>query len=130
MDRGFLSTEQTLLPVILFIKSIIIIITKSVAWYLNINYTCNRSLQFQIVNTQQKQIMKDQLKLTGIIIAAEEGGYTGYFAEFPEALAEGETKEEVKQNMMESLALIFDCRRSEATVDNEQESFDFNLELA
>ena len=44
--------------------------------------------------------------LTEIIISAKEGGFTGYFAEFPGALAEGETVDELRVNMRESLNLI------------------------
>lgn len=77
--------------------------------------------------------MSKHLKLTGVIIESKQGGYTGYFAEVPEAIAEGETKDEVKENLIEALSCILDYRRSEKTGENHINgdiTFDLNLEVA
>ncbi len=41
-------------------------------------------------------ITEEKLKLHGVIIESRSGGFTGYFSEFPEAIAEGETEEEIR----------------------------------
>lgn len=77
--------------------------------------------------------MNEQLKLTGIVIPSKSGGFTGYFAEVPEAIAEGNTEKEVRENMMEALGIILDFRRSEAEPNHEPHTtsnFDIHLELA
>lgn len=77
--------------------------------------------------------MNPQVKLTGVIIQSKSGGYTGYFAEVPEAIAEGNTQEEVKSNMFEALSVILDFRKSEAndnSLDPSVSSFDVTLEVA
>ena len=80
-----------------------------------------------------KPIIHDnQLELNAIFIAAPEGGFTGYFVEFPEAIAEGENEVEVEQNLVEALRTILEYRREE----NENSDFEgkktkkFNLEFA
>lgn len=45
-------------------------------------------------------------KLTPIYEEAEEGGYIGYVAEFPGANTQGETLEEVRENLAEAIELI------------------------
>lgn len=77
--------------------------------------------------------MNEQLKLTGIVIPGQSGGFTGYFAEFPEAIAEGNTEKEVQKNMIEALGIILEVRRAEAEVGQNSHTtsnFNFNLELA
>jgi predicted RNase H-like HicB family nuclease len=77
--------------------------------------------------------MNEQLKLTGIVITAKSGGFTGYFAEFPEAIAEGNSEKEVQQNMLNALAIILDFRRSESYENQSNQissNFNINLELA
>lgn len=44
------------------------------------------------------------ISFTSVFIADPKGrGYTGYFAEFPDLTAQGETKEEVEENLISSL---------------------------
>ena len=49
-----------------------------------------------------------------IIEAAEEGGFFGYVPEIPGANTQGETEEEVRQNIVEAIQLIQEVRREEA----------------
>lgn len=70
------------------------------------------------------------LKLHGIIIQSQQGGYTGYFSEFPEAVAEGETEDEVQKNLFEALREVLSYRRSQPTKKAGESSFEFNLEIA
>ncbi len=76
--------------------------------------------------------MDDKLKLHGVVIESQKGGYTGYFSEFPEAIAEGETEEEVRKNMFDALIEIISFKKG---TDNESHkegttSFELNLEIA
>jgi predicted RNase H-like HicB family nuclease len=55
-----------------------------------------------------------ELTLTAIYEEAEEGGYIGYIAELPGANTQGETMEEVRENLIEAAQLILESNR-EAT---------------
>ena len=54
-----------------------------------------------------------ELTLTAIFEEAEEGGYIGYVAELPGANSQGETLEEVRENLSEALELILNANREE-----------------
>ena len=47
-----------------------------------------------------------ELTLTAIFEEAEEGGFIGYVAELPGANTQGETLEEVRENLNEAIELI------------------------
>ena len=47
-----------------------------------------------------------ELTLTAIFEEAEEGGYIGYVAELPGANTQGETLEEVRENLVQAIELI------------------------
>ena len=49
-----------------------------------------------------------ELTLTAVFEKAEEGGYIGYVAELPGANTQGETLEEVRENLSEAIELIVD----------------------
>ncbi|MGA9994385.1 MAG: type II toxin-antitoxin system HicB family antitoxin [Pyrinomonadaceae bacterium] len=55
-----------------------------------------------------------ELTLTAIYEEAEEGGYIGYIAELPGANTQGETLEEVRENLEEAVQMIFEANREEA----------------
>ena len=55
-----------------------------------------------------------ELNLTAIYEEAEEGGYIGYIAELPGANTQGETIEEVRENLLEAVQLILDANRDES----------------
>lgn len=55
-----------------------------------------------------------ELKFTAIYEKAEEGGYIGYVAELPGANTQGETMEEVRENLKEAVSLLLECYREEA----------------
>lgn len=55
-----------------------------------------------------------EMKLTAIYEKAEEGGYIGYVAELPGANTQGETMEEVRENLKEAVSLLLECYREEA----------------
>ena len=52
-----------------------------------------------------------ELTLTAIYEEAEEGGYIGYVAELPGANTQGETLEEVRENLGEAIQLILEANR-------------------
>lgn len=54
-----------------------------------------------------------ELTLTAVYEEAEEGGYIGYVAELPGANTQGETLEEVRQNLSEAIQLILEANRQE-----------------
>ena len=54
------------------------------------------------------------LQLTAIYEEAEEGGFIGYVAELPGANTQGETLEEVRENLKEAVSLLLECYREEA----------------
>ena len=58
--------------------------------------------------------MTNGIALTAIYEEAEEGGYIGYIAELPGANTQGETLEEVRENLMDALQLLLDVQREEA----------------
>ena len=53
-----------------------------------------------------------ELTLTAIFEEAEEGGYIGYVAELPGANTQGETLEEVRENLGEAIELILNSASS------------------
>ena len=55
-----------------------------------------------------------EIKLTAIYEKAEEGGYIGYVAELPGANTQGESLEEVRENLKEAVTLLLECYREEA----------------
>ncbi len=76
---------------------------------------------------------KVTLNLTGIIIDNEGTGYTAYFAEFPEAIADGSTIIEAKDNLVEAFKIVLETRKLENYQENiamggiMQEDFQFEL---
>ena len=54
-----------------------------------------------------------ELTLTAIYEEAEQGGYIGYVAELPGANTQGETLEEVRENLGEAIQLILEANREE-----------------
>ena len=55
-----------------------------------------------------------ELNLTAIYEEAEEGGYIGYIAELPGANTQGETIDEVRENLLEATQMILDANREMA----------------
>lgn len=58
-------------------------------------------------------VVMTELTLTAVFEEAEEGGYIGYVAELPGANTQGETLEEVRQNLAEAIQLILNVNREE-----------------
>ena len=54
-----------------------------------------------------------ELTLTAIFEEADEGGFIGYVAELPGANTQGETIEEVRENLTEAIELILNSNRQE-----------------
>jgi len=62
-----------------------------------------------------------EIMLTAIYEEAEEGGYISYIAELPGANSQGETMEEVRENLLEAAQMIIEAnhervRRLQATL--------------
>jgi len=58
--------------------------------------------------------MVGEVKLTAIYEEAEEGGYIGYIAELPGSNTQGETLDEVRENLFEAMQMILEANREEA----------------
>lgn len=63
--------------------------------------------------------MKDQnqpvLEITGVMIQdPETKGYTAYFAEFPEVIAQGDNLDEAKANLMQAFKSMIEFKSEEA----------------
>jgi len=54
-----------------------------------------------------------ELTLTTVFEEAEEGGFIGYVAELPGANTQGETLEEVRENLTEAIQLILEANREQ-----------------
>jgi predicted RNase H-like HicB family nuclease len=54
-----------------------------------------------------------EITLTAIYQEAEEGGYIGY-VELPGANTQGETMDEVRENLTETMQMILEANREEA----------------
>ena len=54
-----------------------------------------------------------ELTLTAIYEESEEGGYIGYVAELPGANSQGQTLEEVRNNLSEAIRLILEANRED-----------------
>jgi predicted RNase H-like HicB family nuclease len=61
------------------------------------------------MSKQLKDIITE-LNLTAIYEEAEEGGYIGYVAELPGANTQGESLEEVRENLLEVVRTILEAR--------------------
>jgi predicted RNase H-like HicB family nuclease len=54
-----------------------------------------------------------ELTLTTIFEEADEGGYIGYVAELPGANTQGDTLDEVRENLAEAIQLILEANREQ-----------------
>lgn len=61
------------------------------------------------MSTSEKEIFS----LTGIIIETESKRYTAFFEEFPEVLAEGDTEEEVKMNLLNAVKTVLEYKKKQ-----------------
>lgn len=79
----------------------------------------NFTLKFNLVMIQDK----------------EDGGYTAFFAEFPDVIAEGDSKEEVEKNLLQTMLAVSKHKmqniQSKLKADNvTTKPMNFELELA
>lgn len=59
-------------------------------------------------------VQKQSISLTGILVQdRNERGFTAYFAEFPEAIADGKTKEEAQANLFEAFRTMLEARKTD-----------------
>ena len=58
-----------------------------------------------------------KLNYTAIIEKSEDGLFVGQVQEIPEAIAQGKTIDELKQNLLDALQLVIDYHR-EQTISN------------
>ncbi len=77
---------------------------------------------------------KITIQFTGILIKdAGDRGYTAYFAEFPEAIADGVTIEEAQKNLFDSFKIMLESRKLESYDSDKsaggviQQNYEFEL---
>lgn len=58
------------------------------------------------------------MKLTAIIEKSDDGWFVGQIEEFPAAISQGRTVDEVKKNLMDALHLLWETNRSQVEEDN------------
>lgn len=63
-------------------------------------------------------------QLTAVFIKSDEGGYCGYVEEIPNAITQGETIEEVRENLVEVIQLLVECNRELSDKDIAEENLD------
>jgi predicted RNase H-like HicB family nuclease len=54
-----------------------------------------------------------EVTLTAIFEEAEEGGYIGYVAGLPGANTQGDTMDEIRENIVEAIQLILEANREQ-----------------
>jgi len=58
--------------------------------------------------------MLPELSITGILIQdPHDGGYTAYFAEFPEIIAEGDDEEMATANLWNAFSILLSAKKQE-----------------
>jgi len=57
--------------------------------------------------------MKTKMELTMIIEKGENGWYVGQIEEYPGAISQGKTIDELKENLIDALNLLIDVQRDE-----------------
>lgn len=82
----------------------------------------------------ENNVKQDAPVITGILIQdPEDQGFTAYFAEFPEVIAEGNTEKEAKSNLIHALKVMLEIKRSEMPSDGHNHgkvsSFAYPLDL-
>jgi predicted RNase H-like HicB family nuclease len=83
----------------------------------------------------RKRQPRDHFGLNSVIFTTQSGRYTGFFEEFPEIIAEGETEIEVRKNLFKTLEIVLEHKRQKALlsqpqVDRPQKRVHHTLELA
>jgi len=59
------------------------------------------------------------MKLTAIIEKSEDGFFVGQIEEIPSAISQGKTIEELKENLVDAVSLVFEANRLETEKDYE-----------
>jgi predicted RNase H-like HicB family nuclease len=78
---------------------------------------------FFLFSKKDVSLSENQLKMeyTAIIEQTNEGGYIAHCAEVPNAHTQGETIEEVTENLKEAIELILSCEREISMRKNGQD---------
>ena len=63
------------------------------------------------------------MKLTAIIEKSEDGWYVGQIEEFPAAISQGKTIDDVKLNLLDALQVLMDSNRSLTEEDYRGKTF-------
>jgi predicted RNase H-like HicB family nuclease len=63
-------------------------------------------------------MINDKLQLTGVFVQdPASNGFTAFFAQFPNIIAEGDTEEEATQNLIETVKTVFEHQKNNNTGD-------------
>jgi predicted RNase H-like HicB family nuclease len=76
------------------------------------------SFRFYLISRLKRLVSKrSTVTLNTVVISAESGGFTGFFEEFPEIIAEGETIKEVRSNLFKTLEIVLDHKRTKSNAN-------------
>lgn len=65
------------------------------------------------------------MKLTAIIWEGDDGWLVGQIAEYPAALSQGKTVDELKANLMDSFFLLLESYKTDTLAEAQRESLPF-----
>lgn len=66
------------------------------------------------------------ISLTGVLVPDSSGQYSAFFAEFPEAIASGETEEEAQSNLLQLFMTMLNDRKGEVMKDYIDDSVQYS----
>jgi len=70
---------------------------------------------FFIFEPKENNMTRKKINYTAIIEKSNDGWYVGQIQEIPEAIAQGKTIEELKENLLDALDLVIDYHREQTT---------------
>lgn len=70
-------------------------------------FYCNLFLYVSVIFVVLITVMNPFVPLLAVYVTDEKGGYTGYFVQFPEIIAEGDTREETEKNLFDLMYAVF-----------------------
>lgn len=76
-------------------------------------------------------MLTNNIELTGIFVKdAGDNGYTAFFAQFPNIIAEGDTEEEATENLIHTVQTVFQHQKNLQLNQSNIITKQFNLSLS
>ena len=74
-------------------------------------FSLGNLITLQQITLKNQLKMKGKLKLNAIIEPSDEGGFIAFIEELPNVCTQGESLEEVKENLKDALKMLLDAQR-------------------